>query len=579
MTKLLLQIYWKQFKRTFSGLRAGQILPIVAVGFLGLMFLPIFILGVRALGEILPVEFLASLFSIIALSAVILTMLFAIPQVFKHLFSSRDVEFLFTLPVATKHIFWVKYIQSFFSTAGFVWILLVLFFVVFGSGANVSGFYYVAVPLVSLAVVLIGLTIAYLFNLVLIQIIPRSRANELMTLMTGMAGLFVIILFQLPNIMGWNRVSVGLTSELPTLPVLLPTTWAGESLSLFSQGFSFTAFVWAISAVVFAVIVSLLTSTIVEKGFRTGWIRLSEGTSRKKKRKRPMKKSGLLKHPIIFLGMKELRAVQRDPREWLTFLPLLVIMIFPIVALMTNEGTRQAIIHNPLISWLVAHAMIIFFFTMLMGNFSASSIGREEKAVWILRTLPLTGMQIALGKLWIHWLIPFSFVIILEIVLTFFLGWAWYLGVAGVLSIGFISLGMSSIGLWAGTIGGKYNPNNPQQRIETGTGFLLIFINIPYMLLMFAIAVLLFMPTEFQLQISNFSESSLGFLSFLASIVTGVLSVKNLLGDWSMLVGILTLVIASLTITYLFLWLSAKRIDQGIQITIVDGSGGKLKKL
>jgi ABC-2 type transport system permease protein len=575
MTRLLFQIYWKQFKRNMAGLRTSQILPIVAIGLLVLLFAPVFIYGVSMLGGMLREESRADLFSIVTLVGVVMTVLFSIPQVFKHLFSSRDVEMLFTMPIATKHIFWVKYGQSFFSTAGFIWILFCLFFFLFGVGADANGWYYVAIPLVSLAIVLIGLTLAYLFNLLLIQILPRNRAKELMTIMTGMAGFFIILVFQLPNILGWNTVSEGVTSALPSLPVMLPTTWAGEALGQFSVGPSSTAFLWGLVTLIFSVALAWLTSTVVERGFRTGWIRLSEGGGRRKKRKKQMSHSGLLKHPVLFLGLKELRTIQRDPREWMVFLPMLFLLLLPIISLWGDEGVYEEIVANPLFTWLLAHAMIIFFFTMLIGNFTAGSIGREERAVWILRTLPLTGMQIALGKLWVHWLLPLGLVVVMEIALSILLGWAWYMGVAGVISFAVISLGMASIGLWAGTIGGKYNPNNPQQRIEFGTGFLLFFINIPYMLLMFSIAVLLFMPADLQPDVAGVAGSSLGIFSLLAGIVNGVLSGKMLLGDWSMPVGMLIMIFVSLTVTYLFLWLSAKRIDNGIQITIVDGTSSK----
>ncbi|MCD8510342.1 MAG: hypothetical protein LRY73_11105 [Bacillus sp. (in: Bacteria)] len=548
---------------------------------LALIFVPIFIFGVNALGEFLPLEERESLFSIVSLAAVILTVLFAIPQVFKHLFSARDVEFLFTLPISTKHIFWVKYIQSFFSTAGFVWLLLSFFLVVFGAGADALWVYFLFIPLVALAVVLIGLTFAYLFNLLLIQILPRNRAKELMTLMTGLAGFFIFIIVQLPNLLGITGTDVRdeFSMSLPVMPTWLPTTWAGEAMAIFSVEFSVIGIVWVMALVALAILVAILTPMIVERGFRTGWIRLNEGSSRGKKRKQKLVKGKLLKHPVVFLGLKELRAVQRDPREWLTFLPMLFLMIFPFFGIVTNAEAREAVLDNPLISWLVAHAMIIFFFTLLIGTFTASSIGREERAVWILRIMPLSGMQIALGKLWIHWLIPYVFVIFLEVILMVVLGWAWYWTLAGAISFGFISLGMASIGLWAGTIGGKYNPNNPQQRIETGTGFLLVLINIPYIVLMFSIAVLVFMPTEFQPFVADFGENSFGILAMLGSLMASILSGKILLGSWSIVVGLLILVLASLAVTYLFLMLSAERIDQGIQINIVENTSGSIKRL
>ncbi|MBU9720374.1 MULTISPECIES: putative ABC transporter permease subunit [Bacillaceae] len=578
MTRLLARLYWQQFKRTVSSMRTGQIIPLIAIGVFAVILVPIILFGGSALGSVMPAEDRTNFYSIITFGGMIITVLFTIPQVFKNLFSSKDVEMLFTLPIATKHIYWVKFGQSFFSTAAFVWVFLVLFFLSYGLGASVAWIYFFIVPIISLTVVLVGLSIAYLFNLLLIQIIPKSRVKELMTLMTGMAGLIIFLLVQIPNLMGIDNMVEGMSAELPAL-TLLPTHWAAMALSFFSQGYILRGLLWMAAMVIAVSIITLLTQVVVDRGFRTGWIRMSEGARRKKRKKRKKGKFHLLRSPVISIGLKELRAVQRDPREWLTFLPVLIIMVVPLFPILTNEGALESIIENTMTSWLVAHGLLIFFLTMLMGNFSASSIGREEKAVWILRTLPLSGMQIALGKLWVHWLIPLIFVLLIEIGLTIFIGWEWYMGIAGFIAFGFIALGMSGIGLWAGTIGGKYNPNNPQQRIETGTGFLLMLINIPYMLLMFMVAIFLFFPVEFQPYISQFSEGAFGLVGLMASLINLMISAKILLGSLSLGVGVLMLVIVSVGVTYLFLWLSAKRIDQGIQINIVDGTRTSSKGL
>ncbi|MDQ0337423.1 ABC-type transport system involved in cytochrome c biogenesis permease component [Caldalkalibacillus uzonensis] len=68
--------------------------------------------------------------------------------------------------------------------------------------------------------------------------------------------------------------------------------------------------------------------------------------------------------------------------------------------------------------------------------------------MWLLRTLPLSGIQIALGKIWIHWLLPFFVAVVLEIGIGIFLNWSWLWMCAGIVTFAFISLGMASIGLW-----------------------------------------------------------------------------------------------------------------------------------
>lgn len=130
----------------------------------------------------------------------------------------------------------------------------------------------------------IGLSIAYLLNLVVIQLIPARRANELMTAMTFLSGLFVYLIFMLPQISNNRSLSESLMAGLPVLPDWVPVSWGSDALIQAANG-SMSFFLPMILLILFAGVLILLTTTLVEKGFRTGWVRLSEGSGKKKKRK------------------------------------------------------------------------------------------------------------------------------------------------------------------------------------------------------------------------------------------------------------------------------------------------------
>lgn len=59
---------------------------------------------------------LAGIFSYSMLMIIGMVILIGMPQVFKHMYSATDLEFLFTFPIKTRHIFLMKYIQSFIGT-------------------------------------------------------------------------------------------------------------------------------------------------------------------------------------------------------------------------------------------------------------------------------------------------------------------------------------------------------------------------------------------------------------------------------------------------------------------------------
>src|SRR5690625_273725 len=101
---------------------------------------------------------------------------------------------------------------------------------VYGLATNASLLFYPVVLFVLLAVTTIGLSVAYLLNLILIQIVPASRANELVTVMSVLSGLIVYLMFMLPNLMNDEPMTEAFLTNIPLLPGWVPFSWASVSL-------------------------------------------------------------------------------------------------------------------------------------------------------------------------------------------------------------------------------------------------------------------------------------------------------------------------------------------------------------
>ena len=190
---------------------------------------------------------------------------------FKDMYSTKDLELLFTLPIATRHIFWIKYMRSFMGIPLLAFLFLSIPLFVYGIATNVNLLFYPVVILVLLAVTVIGLSIAYLLNLLLIQIVPASRANEFMTVMSVLSGLIVYLLFMFPNLMNDEPITDVFLSNVPLLPHWVPSSWGSISLVESTNG-SISFLLPLVLLVLLAVISMMLTISFVEKGFRTGWI-------------------------------------------------------------------------------------------------------------------------------------------------------------------------------------------------------------------------------------------------------------------------------------------------------------------
>ncbi|GGP09106.1 putative ABC transporter permease subunit [Oceanobacillus neutriphilus] len=518
---------------------------------------------------------LAGIFSYSLLMIIGMVILIGMPQVFKQLYSATDLEFLFTMPIKTKHIFLMKYLQSFIGTPLFAFFFFLIPFAAYGVASNANILYYFVLILVLFAASTIGLSIAYLLNLIVIQFVPASRANEFMTAMSFLSGLLVYLLFMLPQISSGRSFTESLMAGLPILPDWVPVSWGSNALIDATNG-SLSFFLPLILFLLLTIVSILLTTTLVEKGFRTGWIRLSEGSGKKKKRKPKKERAQGVSHPVIAIGKKEWFSIKRDMREWMAFLPLAFLIVFPVIGFFMGGDVRLSDLHGfNDISWPIAQGFFLFIYALFNGQIAAAAISREGLSAWILRTLPLAGRDIALGKLWISWLLPFIILTILECIVGVFLGWTWWQFIFGIVVKAGITIGISSIGIWIGTIGAKFNPSNPQQRLTFGTSMFLLLLAYVYLAVLSIPYALMLVSGEAAPLVVEMGNDSSGFFGFVFNVFGVLLTWKASHPIVVISLGLLLMFILSFGIAWLFLSVSAKRINRGVTIDIVSETSGK----
>ncbi|MDQ0176959.1 putative ABC transporter permease subunit [Bacillus chungangensis] len=567
MTRTLINVHWQMMKNTFRTNKKQYIPVFIIIAVFLFIFGLVFIQGAWQLFHLLTPALLQKGLPYVFLFGFTFILLFGIPNVFKHLYGSEDLAYLFTLPIATRKIFWIKFIQSFIGSPFIIWFLTFFPLLIYGFFEKANVFYFLFSLLISLSSVMIGLSFAYLFNLILIQILPASRTKELMTVMTALAGFVIYLIFQLPNMWFHHSPNEQTNLQLPDVPAWLPFKWGSDGLGGLLIG-DIKAFIPALGFVLFAAFLMFLSSTLVEKGFRTGWIRLSEG-SRKRKKKQNLQKQNKLQPTIIAIGLKEWRAIYRDMREWLTLLPLAFFLIFPFIMFIRSGQQLSELLQNSLLSFVVAQAVFFFMLTLFSGNFAAQTIAREGRGLWILRTMPLSGWRIVLGKLWISWLIPFALISCLNIILSIFLDWSLSWLFLAIATLGIISLGMSGIGIYIGTVGSIYNPNNPQQRLRFLPSLALMFLSFLYTSIATIPVGFLILPSQLESFFSMINGES-EVPSFFINLTAIFLESKTLLGSLMYLLGFVGVVGISFGVTWLTAYLAAKNIDRGIDIKMVD---------
>src|SRR5690625_1310734 len=361
-------------------------------------------------------------------------------------------------------------------------------------------------------------------------------------------------------------------SGFPALPKWVPVSWGSSAISQAFQG-ELAAFLPLAMLLLLAIILMILATMLVERGFRTGWIRLSERSSKKRTQRSRKGTFAKLHHPIIAVGKKEWYTIKRDLREWLTLLPILFFIVFGVIGFMIGGGElniSEMRSYND-ISWPIAQIILLFLFSLANGMIASSSIGREGPNLWITQVIPLSGRQISYGKFWISWLLPLIIISVVEVVATFFLGWSIIQLITGIILKAIATTGMTAMVLWFGTIGAKYNPTNPQQRLSFGASFILFILTYIYLIII-AIPTSYVLLPEIALTNIPLEHEMSGFLGVLATIALFIIKLKVNYSIIAIICGIIVLTGLALGISHLFLSLSSSRIERGLKIDIVSQS-------
>lgn len=572
MIKTLLNNQKKIFLNTLKTRRNSNYIS-YAISFLVISVLLYFLTkSVWHFSDQITEPVLAGILSYGFLIVIVLIVLLGTPQVFKDLYAATDLGLLFTLPIPTRHIFWVKYLQSFIGVPFFCFLFFIIPVVTYGIAAGANMLFYPVAVLVLLAAVIIGLSIAYLFNLVLIQIVPASKANEMMTVMSMLAGLFGYLMYMIPNLASGGAPLDNLLAGLPVFPAWLPLTWGSDALIQAMNG-TFHFLLPFILFMILALFGVVLTASLTEKGFRTGWIRLSEGSSKKKKGSKS-KAIHQVHHPVIAIAKKEGYTIKRDMREWFVFMPLIFFIVFPLFGFFSSGAKLSEIRGYNEISWPITQGLLFFLYAMVNGQVAASSIARDGKSIWILRTLPLSGQHIALGKLFISWTLPFILLTAFEIVFGLLLGWTFLQFVSGIVLKAIITVGVSAIGLCLGTTGAKYNSSNPQQRLKFGTSMLLMLLSYIYLFAALVPYAILLVPADALEFVREISQGT-GFWALVGSMFATMLTWKAAHPTLVLFIVTTMMFIFSLGIAGILTSISARRIERGIDIDIVNESNTK----
>jgi len=437
---------------------------------------------------------------------------FGITAAFATLYMSEDLELLFTAPVSTRAVFAVKTLVIAMSNLPTATIFVLLPGVFFGLLTGASVMYYIWVLMLTIGLLAIGTALAELINLAVMRIVPPHRSKEAIGVIGAVAGIMIALVFQIPNLVISDAMNFNIGDWLSQQQALLkimdyfPWGWSSLALTNGASGNHILALGWTMLLLTLGAGVFFMAFILVERGFRRGWISLSQGDGGKRRKNLGTSKNPPIDYtePVLTVrdestalaspwrGMwavakKDLLYMKRDTREWFGYLTPLLIMVFFVarVLFFPGQGAHQMLV------------MILIMYTiMFSGNMALQSFGREGESDWLLNSVPLAGWPVVWGKLMASAL---PTLILMEALLT---GTGLAIGLAPNIIIGLaigavlISLGSSSIGLFYSINNSRYNPDTPQHRISFGATLMMYMINLLYIGLLGITLIYTFPPAK-----------------------------------------------------------------------------------
>jgi ABC-2 type transport system permease protein len=397
-----------------------------------------------------------------------------------------------------------------------------------------------AVTLAFPPLVVIASAMGTVLTAVMMAVFPAKRVREMLVIL---GALFVVLLVFLIRVQQPERLlnprSIYDITEFfaafrtPSSP-LLPSAWATSLLVAGRRGeplpFMPAALLWS-TAAAFVVIGCWVSRAI----YRQGYSRAQES--------RPARFSALpgfdrgleaLVRPLGIrfrsLLLKDLRTFVRDTTQWsqlLLLLALVLVYLYNFSVLPSNFTFATFYLQN-IFSFLNL-GLAGFVLSAVAVRFVFTSISAEGRAVWILRSSPLSTHELLWSKFWVALPPLLALSLVLTLVSNHFLGATRFMTALSSISILGVAAGIVGLGVGMGAAFPRFKHENVTQIAGSSGGLLYMIASTSFVaavLALEAVPVYLYLRSEYESR--PMTDAALGVA---AACLAGVLAL-NVLAVW-----------------------------------------------
>jgi ABC-2 type transport system permease protein len=414
------------------------------------------------------------------------------------LYLSGDMDFLLTSPVPIRAVFITKLLQAVLPNFG----LVALFGLPVLYGLGITGgynpLYYPLVLITMIVLTLVAAGISSLLVMAVVRVFPARRVAEVL----GFFGAILsMICSQSGNLARFSQANVdpsgeqvnGLFTMMTRFNVAwMPLNWAGRGLVDIGEGRWPSGLLLTISTLGLAAVGFWVTVVTAEHWYYSGWAGMQVITNKKKQaggvrngNSRPVAFVSLIEQiipaPVRGIVQKDFMVLRRDLRQMSQLVtPLIFGVIYTFMLL--RSGGQAPVGRGEAPGWfmdsfrsLMAYGnvmMSLFVGWWLLNQLAGNSISREGKNYWILKASPLHPEHLLTAKFIVAFLPALG------------LGWFFLIGISiiqkislvgflyGMLSVAMCLAGMTGILIGTGTVGARFNWEDPRKMNSGSMGCL-----------------------------------------------------------------------------------------------------------
>jgi ABC-2 type transport system permease protein len=414
---------------------------------------------------------------------------------FSTLYRSSEVSFLFTKPLSHLTIFRTKFVENLAYSSWAILILGLPLTLAYGHVQELNLLdMALFLPLGILPYLVIATALGLSLTLAVARLTRWFRMRSIFLTLgligTGLFWLYfrfsqqeTLLVGEAASFRALNRYLFNLAG---TPFPLIPSYWFSTMLTAYARGDVAELFFFGALMITTALVAVELAEFLARRHYYPSFQILETHSTRRKRTARTLNwNPRWLPQPALGLVQKEVLQFVRTPQQWLQF--LLFGFFIAVYLVNLSRADFRSFTLSPFwrtLIYLFNFGFSGFTLAALTSRFVFPLISLEGRALWTLRTAPLSLRQVFRVKFWLAVLLFFTLAEVVALVSNYYLSRDWFLTLISTLYLCLMSFALVSLALGLGAVFPQFEERNPMRITSSAGGIITIVLSLVYVGLM-----------------------------------------------------------------------------------------------